>query len=146
MKKKNIILLLLMAMLLTIGGQAEAQAQGRKADKEYWKRIEKAEKERAKYIRKLNKSQDKYYKEVRKQEEKFYKESAKRERKYYKDLRKIYKNGPPVWAKAYGYDSRHHIYFSDYRTFYDPYRGGYVNPVNRHPEDFYYDYDNGYWD
>ncbi|MDD4777185.1 MAG: hypothetical protein PHV53_02735 [Fermentimonas sp.] len=165
--KRNILLLLLMAIFLTTGAQTDILAQGRKAEKDYWKRIEKSEKAR-----------DKYYKDLRKQEKKYYKESAKRQRKYYKDLRKIYKNGPPPWAKAHGYDARHHIYFSDYRTFYDPYRGGYVYinggnwsfsadipsflinvdlgrartrvlrdiPLNRHPEDFYDDYDDDYWD
>lgn|SRR5690554_1219934 len=163
MKRKMIYLL--MAMILMMGiGHVEAQAQRNKADKKYWKQIEKAEKERAKYIRKQNKNR-----------EKFYKEAAKRQRKYYKGYRT---NGPPPWAKAYGYNARHHIYFKEYRTFYDPYRGGYVYlnggnwifsvdipafmvninlgnararivsdiPVSRHPEDFYYDYDDDYWD
>lgn len=35
-------------------------------------------------------------------------------------------HGPPSWARAHGYHAKHHVYFRDYYTFYDPYRGGYV--------------------
>lgn len=162
MKKKVIYLLL--AMIFMLGGSVEVQAQRNQGNKKYWKQVEKAEKDRAKYIRKQNKNREKYYKDV-----------AKLQRKYYKGYKKI---GPPPWAKAYGYDARHHVYFADYRTFYDPYRGGYVFlndgnwsfsvempsfminvnlgnartriirevPISKHPEYFYYDYDDGYWD
>lgn len=37
-----------------------------------------------------------------------------------------HRSGPPPWAPAHGYRARHHVYFRDYHTFYDPYRGGYV--------------------
>lgn len=143
-----------MAVLFIIGGNIDVQAQGNKSNKKYWKQVEKAEKQRSKYIRKQNKEDDKYY------------------RKY-----QVRRNGPPPWAKAHGYKAKHHIYFTDYRTFYDPYRGGYVYlnggtwgfsvnlpsflinvdlgrartriisniPITRHPEDFYYDYNEGYW-
>jgi len=173
--KKNIILLALMSMFLSFGGQTEIQAQGRQNEKKYWKQIEKAEKERSKYIKKQNKERDKYFRDLRKQEEKYYKEALKQRRNYHKALRR---KGPPPWAKAYGYDARNHIYFADYRTFYDPYRGGYVYieggnwrfsvdipsflvninlgnartrvlrdiPLNRSPEDFYDDYYDDYWD
>ncbi|WP_276131712.1 hypothetical protein [Polluticoccus soli] len=35
------------------------------------------------------------------------------------------KGGPPPWAPAHGYRAKQHVYFPDYRFFYDPYRGGY---------------------
>src|SRR5690606_37250950 len=49
----------------------------------------------------------------------------------YEDRRYSYskhkrRNGPPSWARAHGYRAKHHVYFRDYYTFYDPYRGGYV--------------------
>ena len=99
MKKKMIYLL--MAMIFMMGIHTEAQAQQGHGNKKYWKQVEKAEKERVKYIRKQQKERDKY-------------------------VRKLYKQGPPPWAPAHGYNNRHHVYFSDYHTFYDPYRGGYV--------------------
>ncbi len=34
--------------------------------------------------------------------------------------------GPPPWAPAHGYRATQHVYFPDYRFFYDPYRGGYA--------------------
>lgn len=140
-----------MAVLFLIGGNTEVQAQRNQGNKKQWKQIEKAEKQRGKYIRKQNKEYVKYFRDLRKEEKK--------------------------WAKTHGYNARHHIYFTDYRTFYDPYRGGYVFlnggnwgfsvnipsflinvdlgrartrilrdvPVTRHPEDFYYDFNEGYW-
>ncbi len=33
---------------------------------------------------------------------------------------------PPRWASRCGYQGYSHVYFPDYHTFYDPYRGGYV--------------------
>ena len=35
------------------------------------------------------------------------------------------KGVPPPWAPAHGYRAKQHVYFPDYRVFYDPYRGGY---------------------
>jgi hypothetical protein len=32
----------------------------------------------------------------------------------------------PTWAKEHNYDGTSHVYFPDYRSFYDPQRGGYV--------------------
>jgi hypothetical protein len=32
----------------------------------------------------------------------------------------------PSWAKAHNYDGASHVYFPDFRSFYDPQRGGYV--------------------
>ena len=90
-----------MAVIFMMGINVEAQAQRGQGNKKYWKQVEKAEKERTKYIRKQNKERNKY-------------------------IRKLYKQGPPPWARAHGYNNRHHVYFADYHTFYDPYRGGYV--------------------
>lgn len=99
MKRKMIYLMI--AVIFMMGINVEAQAQRSQPNKKYWKQVEKAEKERAKYIRKQNKEQNKY-------------------------IRKIHKHGPPAWAKAHGYNNSHYVYFSDYLTFYDPYRGGYL--------------------
>ena len=99
MKRKMIYLMI--AVIFMMGINVEAQAQRSQPNKKYWKQVEKAEKERAKYIRKQIKKQNKY-------------------------IRKIHKHGPPAWAKAHGYNNSHYVYFSDYHTFYDPYRGGYL--------------------
>jgi len=37
-----------------------------------------------------------------------------------------YAAAPPRWASNCGYGGYNHVYFPDYYTFYDPYRGGYV--------------------
>ncbi|RKO70724.1 hypothetical protein D7322_15760 [Sphingobacterium puteale] len=104
---------------LAIGGLAlitpkESSAQHRGNDRE-WKH----EKEHRKYEEKRDKEERKYWEKREKEERKHYKKVAK----YY---RKEYRHGPPAWARAHRYDNRHHVYFRDYKTFYDPYRNGYV--------------------
>lgn len=75
--------------------------RGEKARKEHYKKQEKYRKNAQKHDRHYDK-RDHYY--------------AKSHKKY----------GPPSWAPAHGYRSKHHVYFRDYHTFYDPYRGGYL--------------------
>ncbi len=172
---KNILAYSLAITFFIIGGITDAQAQRHKKEDKYWEHRKEADKKRAKYIRENEKKRAKYIRERRKKEKKYYKESAKRRKEYYKEMRK---HRRPVWAGAHRYDARNHVYFRDYRTFYDPYRGGYVFldggrwtfsaqlpsfminvdlgranirvikdiPINRHPEDFYDDYDDDYWD
>lgn len=41
-----------------------------------------------------------------------------------------FRHGTPYWAARHRYQGNHHVYFRDYRTFYDPYRGGYVYWTN----------------
>lgn len=172
---KNVIVYGAAMVLFMVGAITEVHAQrGHKEDK-YWERRKEADKKRAEYIRENEKKRDEYIRERRKKEDEYYRESTKRRREYHKEVRK---HGRPVWASAHRYDERNHIYFPDYRTFYDPYRGGYVFlnggrwafsaqipsfminvdlgranvrilkdiPLERHPEDFYDDYDEEYWD
>ncbi|MEH6308002.1 hypothetical protein RYH73_20265 [Olivibacter sp. CPCC 100613] len=59
----------------------------------------------------------------------YYKKSHKHYNKqvrYYEKHRRQRYYGYPRWAHAHRYRARHHVYFRDYCTFYDPYRGGYV--------------------
>jgi hypothetical protein len=168
---KNIILYGAVAVLLSAGGLTEVQAQRKDKEDKYWEHRKEANKKRGEY----DKKQAKHYREHLKKEEEYYRESSKKRKEYYKEVRK---HGPPAWAKAHGYDARKHVYFRDYHTFYDPYRGGYVFlegrnwrfstkipsfmvnidlghanirvlgdiPIDRHPEDFYDDYDEEYWE
>ncbi|MFD1772270.1 hypothetical protein [Sphingobacterium suaedae] len=171
--KKFTLMIATGLILFTVGiNQAIAQRGG---DDKYWERRKEADKKRHEYIREREKKRDEYYRERDKKEAEYYRESAKRRKEYYKERRK---HGIPSWARAHRYDARHHVYFRDYRTFYDPYRGGYVYldggnwrfsasipsfminvdlgranirvmndvPVDRHPEDFYDDYDEEYWE
>jgi len=172
---KNILLYGAAIALFTVGGFREVQAQRYDNDDKYWEHRKEADKRRAEYARESDKKRAEYIRESRKEDEEYYRESAKKRKEYYKEMRK---HDRPAWAKAHHYDARNHVYFRDYRTFYDPYRGGYVFldggrwtfsaqipsimvnvdlgranikvlrdiPVNRHPEDFYDDYDEDYWD
>lgn len=40
-------------------------------------------------------------------------------------LVKVKRKGPPAWAPAYGYKHRH-VYFPEYRCYYDTYTGLYI--------------------
>jgi len=96
----------------------EVSAQGRGKDKE---------KHRKEYYKQNEKNRKSYYKE-RGKERKEYNKYAKH---YNKSYQKSYKRkGPPHWAPAHGYHAKHHVYFRDYYTFYDPYRDGYVYRYN----------------
>ncbi|WP_293939240.1 hypothetical protein [Sphingobacterium sp. UBA5996] len=92
----------------------QASAQHRVHERE-WKQ----DKERRKYEEKRDKEYRKYLEKREKEDRKYRKEVAK-------SYRKGYGHRTPAWARAHRYDNRHHVYFRDYKTFYDPYRGGYV--------------------
>ncbi|MDM1296355.1 hypothetical protein HX021_18885 [Sphingobacterium sp. N143] len=171
---KKFTLIMAASLTLLTAGVNEVKAQ-RGDDDKRWERRREANKKRDEYIRESEKKRDEYYRERDKKEAEYYRESAKRRKEYQKERRK---HGIPAWARAHRYDARHHVYFEDYRTFYDPYRGGYVYldagnwrfsvdipsfminvdlgranmrvindvPISRHPEDFYDDYDDDYWD
>ncbi len=161
---RNVSLVITMSIGLFLTSTGSFNAQRHEDDKRYWKARKEADKERDKYYKERNKERDKYYKEAYKERKEYYKEG--------------HKHGFPRWAEVHRYDSRHHVYFRDYNTFYDPYRRGYVFqdrgrwrfspdvpsflvgidlgraqiriikdiPISRHPEDFYYDYEEDYWD
>lgn len=171
---KNAILVLTASMGLLLSATTVVKAQRYEDEKKYWEHRKEKDKKRAEYYRERDKKQAEYYREQRKKEAEYYKEASKRRKEYYKDT---YKYGMPRWAKVHRYDSRHHVYFREYRTFYDPYRRGYVFldrgnwrfsphlpsflvgidlghaqiriikdiPISRHPEEFYYEYDEDYW-
>ena len=166
-------------LCITVGAllttTASVSAQRYENDKEYWKHRKETDKKRAEYYREHDKKRAEYYRERDKKKHEYYKEASKKRKEYYKE---VYKNDAPFWAKAHKYNSVHHVYFRDYKTFYDPYREGYVFldrgnwrfssvlpsflvgidlgrarikfidniPISRHPEDFYDDYDEDYWD
>lgn len=172
---KKAVFITIAATILLVVGRTEVKAQRYEKDKKYWEHRKEADKKRDEYYRERDKKRAEYARERRKKEEEYYRESSKRHREY---LKERHKHGLPGWAGAHRYDARHHVYFRDYRTFYDPYRGGYVFvdsgnwrfsaeipsfminvdlgranirivkdvPISRHPEDFYYDYDEDYWD
>ncbi|WP_134088060.1 hypothetical protein [Olivibacter sp. XZL3] len=55
-----------------------------------------------------------------------YKKNPKYAKKQIKYHQKHYSHCYPKWASAHRYRAKHHVYFRDYCTFYDPHRGGYV--------------------
>ncbi len=77
----------------------------------------------------------KHHKDREKARKEYYKKQEKNRKHYQKKAKKSVhysyskpkkRNGPPSWAPAHGYRAKNHVYFRDYYTFYDPYRGGYV--------------------
>ena len=110
MKRLNFYPYVLAALFLCATVEVSAQGRGN-------------EKHRKEYTKQKEKNRKSYYKERekdRKAYNKYVEKSAKHHTKKYK------RNGPPHWAPAHGYRAKHHVYFRDYYTFYDPYRDGYV--------------------
>lgn len=116
--KKTVLVSIAIASFFVFA-PAEAQSQS----KEYWKAKKEYNKEKAKYYKERNKERDKYYKEMRKAKKEYYKDRGKAQKKYYKAMSKYQ---VPAWGKPHQYDGRHHVYFKDYKAFYDPRRAGYV--------------------
>src|SRR5436309_1608655 len=112
MRKMIYFALAIGGLVLMAPQQSSAQYRGHERE---WKQ----DKERRKYEEKRDKEYRKYLEKREKEDRKYHKEVAK-------SYRKGYRHGAPAWASAHRYDSRHHVYFRDYKTFYDPYRGGYV--------------------
>ncbi len=118
MNKLMIYVAVLIFSTVTI---TEAYAQGRgrghhrKAKKEYAKHYEKQRKHTYRYAKERDKADRKYYEK----REKAYRKYAKHHHKRYRDHDDWY------------YDRRFHrrsdyVYFPKHRTYYDPYRRGYV--------------------
>src|SRR5690606_20180022 len=85
------------------------------------------------FAQKHHKDREKARKEYYKKQEKNRKHYQKKHKShhghdnhYYSYSNHKKRNGPPSWAPAHGYRAKSHVYFRDYYTFYDPYRGGYV--------------------
>lgn len=133
MKISTYRMLLMSAMALMTGTAAFAQDH----DDKYWERRREDAKKRDEYYRERDKKADEYYRERDKKYAEYEREERKREKEYYKELSKRNKHAykgrnhwhnsrPPAWAVRHDYYADHHVYFRDYDTFYDPYRGGYV--------------------
>ena len=126
-KKKHAMKRLLIgiaALALVVSTAVEADAQGRghgpkHGRKEYVKHVKKQRHHAYKYAEKRDKEYRKYYEK----REKAY-------RKYVKDQHKRYRDHDDWY---YGPRFRQHteyVYFPEYRTYYDPYRRGYVYRQN----------------
>ncbi|MDM8174339.1 MULTISPECIES: hypothetical protein [Olivibacter] len=108
----------LCVVLLSIFSYSEALAQhgrghGRGHGHERWDDDDDDDRHRHHY---------RYDRDYYKKRHKHYKKQAR----YYEKHRRYDHYGYPRWARAHRYRARHHVYFRDYCTFYDPYRGGYV--------------------
>lgn len=114
MRMKNIIYLAVALGGLTLAAPKESSAQYRSHDRE-WKEV----KEHRKYEQKRDKEYRKYLKKRERDERKYHHKIAKHGKR-------LHRYGPPAWAMAHRYNNKHHVYFRDYKTFYDPYRNGYV--------------------
>lgn len=140
---KKLVFLFIITLMMGAVPLSGALAQDHKG-KKHWKQHKKYEKKRSEYYRESAKKRDEYFRERDKKRREYAKEQAKRRKEYYKDrddwyddryeddwydddgYARYHKGGPPPWAPAHGYRAKHHVYFQDYYTFYDPYRDGYV--------------------
>ena len=119
MKKSGIFVPLLVVVFSMPLSMANAQGRHHHGNKQ-WKH----QKNVIKRTDKLNKEQAKRYAKLRH-------EQAKRIVKFNHDRYKHNgKHGKKYWAEAHRYHYDHPVFFRDYRTFYDPYRSGYVYRVD----------------
>lgn len=111
-------LLAVLFLFASIGVSAQGRGKGN-------------EKHRKEYSKQKEKNRKSYYKEREKDRKAYNKYVQKSSKHYNKSYQKSYKRkGPPHWAPAHGYRAKHHVYFRDYYTFYDPYRDGYIYRYN----------------
>ena len=83
----------------------------------------KKEYNKGRYDKDRDKDRKEYYKDRRKADDKYYKDRAKARKKY----RKVaYNHNVPAWGRHHSYRGDRHVYFKEYKTYYDPRREGYV--------------------
>ncbi|WP_262248532.1 hypothetical protein [Parapedobacter soli] len=119
------LLIGIVALAFVVGMTLEADAQGRGKDhrghhkKEYAKKHQKHDKAYWKYAEKRDREYRKFY-EKRDRE---YRKYVKQHKRHYRDHDDWY------YGKRFHHRSEY-VYFPKYRTYYDPYRRGYVYRQN----------------
>lgn len=102
-----------------VDAQGRGRGHGKHMRKEYTKHYEKQRKHAYKYAEKRDREYRKYYEK----REKEYRKYVKNQHKRYRDHDNWY-YGPRF------YHRNEYVYFPEYRTYYDPYRRGYVYQRN----------------
>ncbi|MFB2119589.1 hypothetical protein [Parapedobacter sp. 2B3] len=118
MKKLAIVIA---AFAFIMGTTLEADAQGRGKD-----RRGKQKKEYVKHHQKQEKAYWKYAKKRDHEYRKFYEKRDREYRKYIKQKRHHYRDHDDWYYGKRFYHRSEYVYFPKYRTYYDPYRRGYV--------------------
>lgn len=120
---KTVKLITLTLLLLGIFNYSEVLAQhGRGHGHGHSKRYDDDDDDRRHYRNRDYDRYDRHERDHYKKRHKYYKKHARYVERRHRD--EYY--GYPRWARAHRYRARQHVYFRDYCTFYDPYRGGYV--------------------
>ncbi|SFS98698.1 hypothetical protein [Sphingobacterium wenxiniae] len=109
----------IIALALIAGTALEADAQGRGHGKHM-------RKEQVKHDRKLQKHAYKYAEKRDREYRKYYEKREKEYRKYVKNQHKRYRDHDKWYYGPRFYHRTEYVYFPEYRTYYDPYRRGYV--------------------
>ena len=161
---RNLLLYSAVLAAIMLGGNTEAYAQPHNRGNNAWNHQQKkADKARAKYIKERNKQEKKYYKAVEKSRKAYSKVVRKHGRPawagphkyegkrhvYFQDYNTFY----DPYRDGYVYLDRGRWTFSaKVPAFMINVNLGRANirilqdiPINRHPEDFYNDYDRSYW-
>lgn len=120
---KRLLLIGIAALVLMAGTALEAEAQGRGNNKH-------VRKEQAKYHKKQQKHAYKYAEKRDREYRKYYEKREKEYRKYVKNQNKRYRDHDKWYYGSRFYHRTEYVYFPEYRTYYDPYRRGYVYQRN----------------
>ncbi|NGM61147.1 hypothetical protein G5B30_04355 [Sphingobacterium sp. SGG-5] len=111
------------ALALMAGTALEADAQGRGHDKHMRKEQVKHDKKQRKHAYKYAEKRDREYR-------KYYDKREKEYRKYVKNQHKRYRDHDKWYYSPRFYHRTEYVYFPQYRTYYDPFRRGYVYQRN----------------
>ncbi|QEC53817.1 hypothetical protein EDD80_11655 [Anseongella ginsenosidimutans] len=171
---KKAVFITIAATTLLIAGRAEVKAQRYEKDNKYWEHRREADKKRDEYYRERDKKRAEYARERRKKQEEYYRESSKRHKEYLKARHKHglpgWARAHRYEARYHAYFRDYSTFYDPYRGGYVFLDGGnwrfsaeipsfMINvdlgranilivkdvPISRHPEDFYHDYDEDYW-
>lgn len=161
---RNVVYLIALSIGLLVTTTGTFRAQRYEHDKKYWKERKEEDKRRGEYYKKRDKERDKYYKEAYKDRNEYYKESYKHgfpkwakvhrydshHHVYFREYNTFY----DPYRRGYVFQDRGRWRFSlDVPSFLVGIDLGRAHiriikdiPISRHPEDFYDDYEEDYWD
>lgn len=113
---KRIVVLGLAIAGLWMASTVEVQAQR-------YDRDHKREYGNEKHYKSREKDRKEYHKDMRKANKEYHKNRTKARKKHHKS---VSKHHVPAWGNRHNYHGDRHVYFKEYKTYYDPRRAGYV--------------------
>ncbi|WP_090678608.1 hypothetical protein [Myroides guanonis] len=105
-------------MASTVEGYAQRRDRDDRDDRDHRKEYNKD-----RHYKDRDKDRKEYYKDLRKADKEYHKDRYKAHKKYRKVASRHH---VPSWGNRHNYHGDRHVYFKEYKTYYDPRREGYV--------------------